>query len=843
MRKIVYFFAIILIALSCFNGLLFAQKPGTTGAEFLKIPIGARQAGLGGTFVGIGDDVNSLFWNPGGLSTLNVWGFSAMHSEWLSDLRFDSFDLAFPIFGRKTVAGLMVGLLSIPSWDNTGGLEPKVNAQDFFGGFSIAHRIYSNIYLGGNIKYIHRKLANYTASALAGDLGIIYKRSNWLTVGGSVQNYGGKIQFLNSSASLPFVIRGGGSVRPYWGKTFDIILAVDGSYYINDDLKQSNLAVEFNLFHFLSLRAGYRFDNTLFSLSTGIGFRYSIFRIDYAYNPFQNKLANYSHVFSTHQISLSISSVTPIAFASYWPGPLKKTFFKKRKYYKKVNKLLENENRGMSYKKKRRILEKKNDLTNFFRKNFIFYLDSTQTIKFKWQKSIDPDPGDSVFYRIYITKIDSLPESDWQKNFKYFSSGKKLCDSKYFVNWYKFKNTQMDTVECFVFQKDSLILPQGKYAWWVEAYDLSGHRRNSKGNFRIIDIRYFKPPLLREPRDKKELEIKWNPPYHKIGENSRYHKYMNDIFNKDTPGGGIIQSYRKDKIIKRYPVKFKWRPAVLGFGRTRAFLNIYKDKFPKIPFISKVVQRGDSSIVIQMPIPNGKQKYYWQVIVENLNSNKQKKSPRWSFITFPPQIIPPADWLNLSDFINLSAKISAKLNADTLYVKQKTIRISNIPLVPIFFFDPNSIKLDRDSKYSLDTLAMALKNFPQNDPDVKLLLSAYCDRKTDPHNLKEAKKLSLQRAKVVKTALLDRNPELKNLIFISSFSGENIYQSRVVKKAETNLDNRKIEAENRRVEIKVKIAENKLLANISTFGNLIRRKKLLYSLKKILNRNPHIVGF
>ena len=50
------------------TGSLYASGPGTTGAEFLKIRIGARASALAGAFTAISDDVNGLFWNPAGLS-------------------------------------------------------------------------------------------------------------------------------------------------------------------------------------------------------------------------------------------------------------------------------------------------------------------------------------------------------------------------------------------------------------------------------------------------------------------------------------------------------------------------------------------------------------------------------------------------------------------------------------------------------------------------------------------------------------------------------------------------------------------------------------------------------
>ena len=44
---------------------------GTTGAAFLKIEGGSRPVGMGGAFAGLANDVNTIFWNPAGLTAVH----------------------------------------------------------------------------------------------------------------------------------------------------------------------------------------------------------------------------------------------------------------------------------------------------------------------------------------------------------------------------------------------------------------------------------------------------------------------------------------------------------------------------------------------------------------------------------------------------------------------------------------------------------------------------------------------------------------------------------------------------------------------------------------------------
>ena len=62
-------------------------KVGTSAAPFLKIPVGARAAGMGGAFVSMVDDPSALYWNPGGLPRIERFAIFIDHSPWLPGLQ------------------------------------------------------------------------------------------------------------------------------------------------------------------------------------------------------------------------------------------------------------------------------------------------------------------------------------------------------------------------------------------------------------------------------------------------------------------------------------------------------------------------------------------------------------------------------------------------------------------------------------------------------------------------------------------------------------------------------------------------------------------------------------
>ena len=71
MRKITFILCILLSVVLIDKTALAgsnSDKSGTTVAQFLKIGVGSRAMGLGGSFVAQANDIYSLYWNPSGIT-------------------------------------------------------------------------------------------------------------------------------------------------------------------------------------------------------------------------------------------------------------------------------------------------------------------------------------------------------------------------------------------------------------------------------------------------------------------------------------------------------------------------------------------------------------------------------------------------------------------------------------------------------------------------------------------------------------------------------------------------------------------------------------------------------
>src|SRR4030081_2917596 len=69
MKRIVTIAAVGILAAQPFSK-AWASGAGTTGAEILKIGVGARAIAMGEAYAAQADDVSSLYWNPGGLALM-----------------------------------------------------------------------------------------------------------------------------------------------------------------------------------------------------------------------------------------------------------------------------------------------------------------------------------------------------------------------------------------------------------------------------------------------------------------------------------------------------------------------------------------------------------------------------------------------------------------------------------------------------------------------------------------------------------------------------------------------------------------------------------------------------
>lgn len=166
--------------------------------EFLNIGVGARAHGMFGSVVGNTSDVTSAYWNPAGLSEIEVpFQASAMHAEWfggISNYDYLSFGKALSdstsAFGSLSL--IRLGIDNIPNTLSLIGPDGTVNynnvtnfsAADYALLVSYGRKFSDKLRFGGSIKVINRSIGRFaTAWGFGLDLGAKFQVSKQFTVG------------------------------------------------------------------------------------------------------------------------------------------------------------------------------------------------------------------------------------------------------------------------------------------------------------------------------------------------------------------------------------------------------------------------------------------------------------------------------------------------------------------------------------------------------------------------------------------------------------------------------------------------------------------------------------
>lgn len=209
---------------------LEASGVSSTGAQFLKIPVGVRAAAMGETFVAFADDVSTTHWNTAGLSRLTRYEIQFLHVSFFQSLNYEFLGVGLPI-RPGSVVGLSAALDFVPSFNSTNDpLALPGEASDLAIALGFGQRFGEHLAFGVGGKFLQSKLAGFKATGMGLDAGILaYTSDGSLTLGLSVQNLGQVSSFDQFAAreELPATYRAGLAYRLGAGKPTNWALGAD----------------------------------------------------------------------------------------------------------------------------------------------------------------------------------------------------------------------------------------------------------------------------------------------------------------------------------------------------------------------------------------------------------------------------------------------------------------------------------------------------------------------------------------------------------------------------------------------------------------------------------------
>jgi hypothetical protein len=160
--------------------------------EFLNIGVDAAAFGMANAVTASTDDVNSVYWNPAGLTNLEDWQFSAMHASYFANIaNYDYIAAAKPIDSRSAI-GFSIIRFGVDDILNTTQLIDAQGNIDYnrISLFSTADYAFTMSYArsarmsdfsyGVNAKVIRRVIGEFAnAWGFGFDVGVRYKKNRW----------------------------------------------------------------------------------------------------------------------------------------------------------------------------------------------------------------------------------------------------------------------------------------------------------------------------------------------------------------------------------------------------------------------------------------------------------------------------------------------------------------------------------------------------------------------------------------------------------------------------------------------------------------------------------------
>lgn len=290
----------------CVHAVSIHDGAGTTGAAFLKIDGGSRPVGMGGAFAGLANDINTIFWNPAGLTAVDGRELTAMQHFSFADINNQTIGYAQRVDRLVWGASFLGSFTEIERRQGpTEDPDSTVTVGGFATGLSFAYPLGTAMSIGGTAKVISEQLDIQNAYGAAADVGVILRLfDNRLGIGVAVQNAG----VLDGGENLPMALRAGVAYR-MWKQpmveegTEETVpprelwaLVADANIPLIDANPSFHIGAERWFYDSVAVRLGYQIgmnENPSNGLSLGVGVRRSgedalaniDFQFDYAFVP------------------------------------------------------------------------------------------------------------------------------------------------------------------------------------------------------------------------------------------------------------------------------------------------------------------------------------------------------------------------------------------------------------------------------------------------------------------------------------------------------------------------------------------------------------------------------
>ena len=268
------------------------EKVGTVGCQFLEIGAGPRGVGMGEAMVAATEGVESIYWNPAGLRSIDRLTAVFTYGTWPADIshQFAAVAMRDPLIGgvaALSITSLQMDAMKVRTADTPGGVGVSFGAGDVAIGLTYAREFTDKFAAGGTIKWIHSTLADlevldvagledYRATGFAGDFGTHYNTGfHSLQIGLMIQNMGPELVYIEEPVPMPATFKFGLSMNVLETPGQIVKVAVEFRHP-SDSAEKINVGAEYALDDMYFVRAGYKMGYDEESFTAGGGARLSV---------------------------------------------------------------------------------------------------------------------------------------------------------------------------------------------------------------------------------------------------------------------------------------------------------------------------------------------------------------------------------------------------------------------------------------------------------------------------------------------------------------------------------------------------------------------------------------
>ena len=254
-------------------------EAGAAGA-YLRMGLGARPMGMGGSYVAVSNDAYASYWNPAGLVQVGNHQIGSMYGAMALERDFYHASYAH---GNGLDVGVGIGWIrfgvdEIEERDTQGQLLGTFDDAENTYSLSFAKGFASLASIGVSAKYLTHSLHDATAAGFGFDIGLLVRPTEIVSIGLVFQDIGTELEWDTPSDHVdeyPLNIRGGAAVRLLEG---DLIIAADLEKN-EEQAMRFHGGGEYTLAQLLALRVGINDKR----LTAGVGLSAKQLQVDYAY--------------------------------------------------------------------------------------------------------------------------------------------------------------------------------------------------------------------------------------------------------------------------------------------------------------------------------------------------------------------------------------------------------------------------------------------------------------------------------------------------------------------------------------------------------------------------------